>query len=188
MDTKKAVAAMAVVAEGSDLSLTLKDGDGNPFKVILDGRMVSSVIGTMLPVGRNLKIGDDEGMVAQVITLTGCRAAISEGRPILVVQLEGTVSLLMTFPRRDSDLTKHIGHTAAVGHRRPARPTGPSQTSVIGFTTPDSGRCGRSGAIRAWTALPAQSFAKYHSGYPMRQTSYVGHVLPIKIRVSKTLR
>jgi hypothetical protein len=100
VDTKKAVAALAVAAEEGNLSLTLQADDGTPFKVVLDARIVSGVIGTILALGGRLKAaGDDKGMEAQVVMLTACRSAIADGRPVLLVQLEGSLWLPMTFPR-----------------------------------------------------------------------------------------
>lgn len=100
-DGKKAIAALAVATDdgGREVVLTLKDEAGTAFKVRLDAGIVGGIVGSLLALGSRLKVAGENELRAQPITITACRPATLDGRPVLDLQLEGTMSFPVTFPR-----------------------------------------------------------------------------------------
>lgn len=101
-EEKRAVSLLAAATEPDlrNVGLTLMDEDGAAFKIRLDVAMLGAFIGSLLALSRQIDAASGDALMAQPVTLTGCRpATLDDGRPILELTLEGSLRFPLTFPR-----------------------------------------------------------------------------------------
>jgi hypothetical protein len=97
-----AVAALSVIydSQAKNVVLTLQSATGTPYQVKFHPGIVAGIAVALISVGRKFApSAGATGADVQPITVTSARKAIlPDGRPILDLELEGSLHFPITFP------------------------------------------------------------------------------------------